>query len=120
MLSSFVLVFYQEMASFMDSLAPSAVSCVSFATLPVEIFAIVANLVDLKDIKSLRLTARDLLSRSSPYLFRTVTFAPHQEDLDRLDKIAQDGLLSFHTHTLRFDTTVMRIPGVPDDLDEIE
>lgn len=105
----------------MNSSIPSAaVSHTPFANLSVEVFAIIAEFLDIRDIQSLRLAGRNLYFLSGPYLCRTITFAPHQEDLDRLKKISQDGLLSHHTHTLRYDTTILKVPDTLDDLDKIE
>lgn len=90
--------------------SPTVQFNIPFATLSVEVFAIIAQYLDLTDIQSSRLAGRILYFLSSPYLCRTVTFAPHQEDLDRLKKISQDPLLSHHTHTLQYDTTILKSP----------
>jgi hypothetical protein len=103
-----------------SSFAPAAVSYTPFASLSIEIFAIIAEFLDVRDIQSLRLAGRNLYFLSSPYLFRTVSFAPHQEDLDRLKMISQDVLLSHHTRTLRYDATILRLRHVSDDLDKLE
>lgn len=86
----------------------AAESYVPFANLSVEVFAIIAEHLEVNDIQSCRLSGRILHFLSSPYLCQTVTFAPHQEDLDRLEEISQQPLLSHNTHTLRYDTTILR------------
>ncbi|KUJ12450.1 uncharacterized protein LY89DRAFT_738239 [Mollisia scopiformis] len=94
--------------------------CCHFTKLSVDVFAILADYLKTEDIQSARLAGRDLHSLSSPYLFRAVTFAPHQEHLDRLSKITRDPILSYHTRILRYDTTIFRLPEYKDELDPFE
>lgn len=85
-----------------------------------DVSSLIAEFLEVSDIQSARLAGRDLHCFLSPYLFRTVTFAPHQEILNRLSKIAQDPVLSFNTRTLRYDTAIFRLPNTNHDLDPFE
>lgn len=110
--------FFSEAMS--SLIAPALESYIPFANLSVEVFAIIAEHLDIKEIQSSRLAGRHLYFLSSPYLCRTITFAPHQEDIDRLKKISQDRLLSHLTHTLRYDTTILKLPDISDIFDKVE
>lgn len=98
-----------------------------FANVSVEVFALIAEYLDVRDIQASRLTGRDLYFLSSPYLFRSVTFAYHQDALDRLFIISQDPLLSHRTHTLRYDISLLQYrdtlqdtSNAPDNLYDVE
>jgi hypothetical protein len=91
-----------------------------FLKLSLDLISIIAEFLNTKDIKSARLSGRHLHYFLTPYLFRSVTFAPYQECLDRLKFIAQDPVISHHTKTLYFDCTVFRLPAEIDELDSKE
>ncbi|KAF8858033.1 hypothetical protein BDZ45DRAFT_743847 [Acephala macrosclerotiorum] len=97
-----------------------AAACLPLSKLSLDVFAIIADFLEVSDIQSARLAGRDLHFFLSPYLFRAVTFAPHQESLDRLSKISQDPALSFNTRTLRYDTSIFRLPNSKHEFDELE
>jgi hypothetical protein len=99
------------------SFLPSNDSRCHLTNLSVDHFTIIASFLEKRDIQSARLSGRELHFFLSPYLFKSIRFAPHQESLDIVDNVSKDKVLSHNVHAPRFDASICRLPGVVDELD---
>ncbi|PVH78445.1 hypothetical protein DL98DRAFT_516772 [Cadophora sp. DSE1049] len=86
--------------------------------LSVDHFSLISEYLSINDIRSTRLSNRELHFFLTPYLFRSITFASHQEYLDIIDAISRDFTLSSNVRVLRFDTTIFKRPGELEWLDD--
>lgn len=74
--------------------------------LSVDHFSIIAEYLEKRDIQSARLSGPELHFFLSPYLFRSIRFAPHQDCLNLIDTVSHDDVLSSNVRTLRFDSSL--------------
>lgn len=69
-------------------------------------------------IRSARLSNLELHFLLTPYLFRSIPLASDQEYLDIINRISRDFTLSSNARVLWFDTTIMKLPGDLERLDD--
>ncbi|KAL2069491.1 hypothetical protein VTL71DRAFT_14170 [Oculimacula yallundae] len=94
-----------------SSCGEMAISNAPILKLSVDHFSIISGYLELLDICSARLSSRELHFFLSPYLFRSIRFAPHQECLDLIDTVSKNSVLCSNIRSLHFDNTTFRKHG---------
>jgi hypothetical protein len=92
-----------------DAGSASAVFSVPISKLSADHFSIIVQFLEHEDIRSARLAGRELHFFLSPYLIKSVRFAPQGERLAILEKISQNHVFRHSVSTLRFDTNLFEL-----------
>jgi hypothetical protein len=71
--------------------------------LPKELWEKVFAHLPLEDIKSVRLTSRELTDTTSRFLFQPFVFRPDRKDFERFDAVMRDPKLAGAIKSLRFE-----------------
>jgi hypothetical protein len=83
----------------------------------VDVFLIIETFLDTQDIRNARLSGRELHAFLSPYLIKSIRFAPTKSCFQVIQNIATHPTLSSSVDTLCYDTTLFRLPRTRDRLD---
>jgi hypothetical protein len=103
------LVMTPSMAS-EDAGSASAALGVPISRLSADHFSIIVKFLEHEDIRTARLAGRELHFFLSPYLIKSVRFAPQGERLTFLEKLSQNHVFRQSVRILRFDTSLFELP----------
>jgi hypothetical protein len=81
----------------------------SFSKLSADHFSIIVTFLDNQDIRAARLAGRELHFFLSPYLFKSIRFAPQRRRINILEKISRNPVLSRNVRTLRYDVGIFQL-----------